>query len=136
MVADGRDGRMLAEQRADAPRAIASITKMMTAYLALRAGALDKTYAVPVAATPDRRVDRGPATPGAGSPGRDLLEGLLVPSANDAAETLAIGIDGSESAFVRPDEPHGAPARHARHRLQGAVRPRHAEGSTRRRPTS
>ena len=25
----------------------------------------------------------------------------MVPSANDAAETLAIGIDGSEEAFVR-----------------------------------
>ena len=100
VVADGRDGRILAEQRADAPRAIASITKMMTAYLALRAGALDKTYAVPVAATTIGESTAG-LRAGRRVSGRDLLEGLMVPSANDAAETLAIGIDGSEEAFVR-----------------------------------
>ena len=100
VVADGRDGRILAEQRADAPRAIASITKMMTAYLALRAGALDKTYAVPVAATTIGESTAG-LRAGRRVSGRDLLEGLMVPSANDAAETLAIGIDGSEQAFVR-----------------------------------
>jgi D-alanyl-D-alanine carboxypeptidase len=99
VIADGRDGRVLAEQHADAPRAIASITKMMTAYLALKAGALSRTYTVPVAAT---RIGESTAGLRAGRrvTGRDLLEGLLVPSANDAAETLAIGIDGSEDAFV------------------------------------
>jgi len=99
IVADGRDGRVLARHDADAPRAIASITKLMTAYLALQAGALSKTYIVPVAAT---RIGESTAGLRAGHrvTGRDLLEGLLVPSANDAAETLAIGIDGSESAFV------------------------------------
>jgi D-alanyl-D-alanine carboxypeptidase len=99
IVADGRDGRVLAQHDADAPRAIASITKMMTVYLALRAGALSKTYTVPVAAT---RIGESSAGLRAGDrvTGRDLLEGLLVPSANDAAETLAIGIDGSEDAFV------------------------------------
>ena len=68
VVADGHDGRVLAQRNADEPRAIASITKMMTAYLALQAGALDKTYTVPVAATTDRRVDRGAArrAPGVG----------------------------------------------------------------------
>ena len=100
VIADGRDGRILAERDADAPRAIASITKMMTAYLALEAGALSKTYTVPVAAT---RIGESTAGLRAGRrvSGRDLLEGLMVPSANDAAETLAIGIAGSEAAFVR-----------------------------------
>jgi serine-type D-Ala-D-Ala carboxypeptidase (penicillin-binding protein 5/6) len=99
VIADGRDGRVLAQRNADAPRAIASITKMMTAYLALRDDALTKTYTVPVAAT---RIGESTAGLRAGHrvTGRDLLEGLLVPSANDAAETLAIGIAGSESAFV------------------------------------
>jgi D-alanyl-D-alanine carboxypeptidase len=99
VVADGHDGRVLAQRNADEPRAIASITKMMTAYLALQAGALTRTYTVPVAAT---RIGESTAGLHAGHrvTGRDLLEGLLVPSANDAAETLAIGIDGSESAFV------------------------------------
>ncbi len=100
VIADGRDGRILAERKSDAPRAIASITKMMTAYLALRAGALEKTYTVPVAATTVGESTAG-LRAGRRVSGRDLLEGLMVPSANDAAETLAIGIDGSEAAFVR-----------------------------------
>ena len=99
VIADGRDGHVLAAHDADAPRAIASITKMMTAYLALKADALSHTYTVPAAAT---RIGESTAGLRAGRrvTGRDLLEGLLVPSANDAAETLAIGIDGSEAAFV------------------------------------
>ena len=101
VIADGRDGRVLAQRNADEPRAIASITKMMTAYLALQAGALDP-HVHGARGGDDRSASRPPGcTPGIGVTGRDLLEGLLVPSANDAAETLAIGIDGSESAFVR-----------------------------------
>ncbi len=100
VIADGSDGKILAERRPDEQRAIASITKMMTAYLALEAGALSKSYTVPAAAT---RIGESTAGLRAGRSvsGRDLLEGLMVPSANDAAETLAIGIDGSEQAFVR-----------------------------------
>ena len=100
VIADGRDGTILAERRAEEPRAIASITKMMTAYLALQDGALSKTYTVPVAATQIGESTAG-LRAGRRVSGRDLLEGLMVPSANDAAETLAIGIDGSEAAFVR-----------------------------------
>jgi D-alanyl-D-alanine carboxypeptidase len=100
VIADGRDGKVLAQRNADAPRAIASITKMMTAYLALQAGALTRTYTVPAAATTIGESTAG-LHAGHRVTGRDLLEGLLVPSANDAAETLAIGIDGSEAAFVR-----------------------------------
>ncbi len=61
VVADGRDGRILAEQQADAPRAIASITKMMTAYLALQAGALEQALHRPGRRDDHRRVDRRPA---------------------------------------------------------------------------
>jgi D-alanyl-D-alanine carboxypeptidase len=100
VIADGRDGRVLAERGADQPRAIASLTKMMTAYLALEAGALSKTYLVPVAATTIGESTAG-LRAGRRVSGRDLLEALMVPSANDAAETLAIGIDGSQAAFVR-----------------------------------
>lgn len=100
VVADGRDGRVLAKRQADRPRAIASITKMMTAYLALEDGALTKTYRVPVAATTIGESTAG-LRAGRRVTGRDLIEALMVPSANDAAETLAIGIDGSEAAFVR-----------------------------------
>ncbi len=100
VVADGRDGRILATHNAVERRAIASITKMMTAYLALEAGALSKTYRVPAEATEIGESSAG-LRAGRRVSGRDLLEALMVPSANDAAETLAIGIDGSEKAFVR-----------------------------------
>jgi serine-type D-Ala-D-Ala carboxypeptidase (penicillin-binding protein 5/6) len=99
VVADGADGRILASQAGNEERPIASITKLMTAYLALRAGAYDRTFRVPVAAT-----GIGESTAGlhAGErvAGRRLLELILIPSANDAAETLAVGVAGSEAAFV------------------------------------
>jgi D-alanyl-D-alanine carboxypeptidase (penicillin-binding protein 5/6) len=99
VVADGADGRVLASRASEQERPIASITKMMTAYLALRAGAIDRTFRVPVVAT---RIGESTAGLHAGErvPGRRLLELILIPSANDAAETLAVGVAGSEAAFV------------------------------------
>ncbi len=99
IVVDGRDGYVLAEHDATAPRAVASLTKMMTAHLALEAGALDRSFRVPAAATVIGESTAG-LRAGQRISGFDLFEALLVPSANDAAETLAIGLAGSERAFV------------------------------------
>lgn len=99
VIADGSDGLVLAARSADAQRPIASLTKMMTAYVAIRAGALDRSFTVPAAAT---AIGESTVSLRAGQriSGRALFDALLVPSANDAAETLAIGVAGSERAFV------------------------------------
>jgi serine-type D-Ala-D-Ala carboxypeptidase (penicillin-binding protein 5/6) len=100
ILIDPRDGTVLASKAPDRRLPIASTTKLMTAYLTLQE------------LKPSQRLPAAPYRPSAAAeillglrPGervrvRDLLYGLLVPSANDAAETLAVGVGGSEAAFV------------------------------------
>jgi serine-type D-Ala-D-Ala carboxypeptidase (penicillin-binding protein 5/6) len=99
IVADGRDGRVLAELNADAPRSIASLTKMMTAYLSLERGVPGRSFRVPAAATLIGESSAG-LRAGERFAGSELLRALMVPSANDAATTLAIALAGSERAFA------------------------------------
>lgn len=81
----------------------ASLTKMMTAAIAVERADLDMTITA--------RVDSAKLADDTGStimglvPGmqltlRDLLYGLLLPSGNDAAITIAEGVAGSEEQFV------------------------------------
>lgn len=90
---------MLADREPDTELAMASTTKLMTAYLALRSLDLDDV----VTAAP---YQPGPAEslmnlePGERVSVHDLLYGLLLASGNDAAETLAVAVSGSEDAFV------------------------------------
>jgi serine-type D-Ala-D-Ala carboxypeptidase (penicillin-binding protein 5/6) len=99
ILIDAGDGARLAAQDPAGSRAMASATKLMTAYLALHR--LD----------PDRRLvaPRYHASPGESllglRPGErisvgDLLYGLLLASGNDAAVALADGVAGSVPAFV------------------------------------
>jgi D-alanyl-D-alanine carboxypeptidase (penicillin-binding protein 5/6) len=71
----------------------------MTAYLTLRRAPLGRLVVVPPAAT---RIGESTVDLRAGRrlPVRLLLSALLVPSANDAAETLAYAVAGSEPPFV------------------------------------
>ncbi len=96
---DWGTGKELVSQNADRPQFIASISKLMTAYIIRRDMALSDTVFVPQVAV---------ETEGAGvdllldeelSVGT-LLEAMLVPSANDAAVTLAVAHSGSVEAFV------------------------------------
>ena len=100
VVMDGDSGRVLYEQNAREPRAIASITKLMTALVALESGH-----------GPEERVEIAPEWTGAeGSslylkPGETLtletlLYGLLLRSGNDAALAVAGYCGGSVEAFV------------------------------------
>lgn len=78
---------------------MASTTKLMTAYLALRELRLDELIVAP----PYDPIP-GESLLGLRAGERitvhDLLYGLLLASGNDAAATLAEGVSGSESAFV------------------------------------
>ena len=93
------DGRTLAAREADTPRAMASITKLMTVLVALERLSPDDRLVVPRVATRigesslDLRAGRRVTV-------RDLVIGALVPSANDAATTLAVGAGGSLARFV------------------------------------
>jgi len=98
LIVDDADGHVLAARAARTERPVASLTKLMTAYLAIRAGVFGRSFVVPpdvtgIAGTvelqPSRRLS-----------GEVVMEALLVPSANDAAETIAVGLAGSEQAFV------------------------------------
>jgi D-alanyl-D-alanine carboxypeptidase len=99
LVAD--DGAVLAHRRADEQRPIASITKLMTAVVAIERASLSKVVTVPA---------RAAAVGGSSAFLRtgerltvaQLVRAMLVPSANDAAEALALHVGrGSEARFVR-----------------------------------
>jgi D-alanyl-D-alanine carboxypeptidase (penicillin-binding protein 5/6) len=100
ILIDARDGDVLAAKAPDRPLPIASATKLMTAYVTLENTKPNQT----VAAVPYRPVASAEILlglrPGEQMKVRDLLYGLLLPSANDAAHTLAVGVGGSEPAFV------------------------------------
>ena len=109
IVQSSVDGHTLAARRADAPRAMASITKLMTALVALEHLSLDDVVTVPPVAA---RVGESTLDLRAGQriTVRDLLIGTLVPSANDAATTLAVAAGGSEARFVPLMNREGAPS--------------------------
>jgi serine-type D-Ala-D-Ala carboxypeptidase (penicillin-binding protein 5/6) len=96
----GEHGEVLASRRADDPRAIASITKLMTAIVTLEHAALSDTVTVAPRAA---RIGESTANLRTGEtlPVSTLLRALLVASANDAADALAAHVgDGSTPLFV------------------------------------
>ena len=99
VVQSAVDGRTLAARDANTPRAMASITKLMTVLVALERLSLDEQVTVPAAAA---RVGESSIGLRAGprGPVRDLVIGALVPRANDAATALAIAASGSVPRFV------------------------------------
>lgn len=82
---------VLWERHADAERAPASLTKMVTAMVALDLARPDSDLAVRSSMT-DVIPDTMGVVPGEQVPLRDLLYGLFLDSGNDAAEVLAQGI--------------------------------------------
>ncbi|MEM5370183.1 D-alanyl-D-alanine carboxypeptidase family protein [Paraburkholderia azotifigens] len=106
MLVDGESGQVLVEHNADAERQPASLTKLMTAYIAL--GALkrgsvrwDEKVAVDAADIGEVGGDeaRMHLVPGQQVPARDLVQGLIAASANDAALVLARRVGGSPAGF-------------------------------------
>jgi serine-type D-Ala-D-Ala carboxypeptidase (penicillin-binding protein 5/6) len=99
VLIDAASGRKLAGHAATRRLPIASTTKLMTAYLALRRLHLrDRIPAAPYHALPAESVlglGRGERLTV-----RDLLYALVLRSANDAAVTIAKGVSGSQRAFV------------------------------------
>jgi D-alanyl-D-alanine carboxypeptidase (penicillin-binding protein 5/6) len=89
---DASTGTMLWSRKLTTERPMASITKVMTALLVLRAGDLSRRIKVPTAVVGYvRKYDASNAGlhPGDWLTARELLNGLLLPSGADAAYTLA-----------------------------------------------
>ncbi|MEZ5156502.1 MAG: D-alanyl-D-alanine carboxypeptidase family protein [Solirubrobacterales bacterium] len=100
LLVDLKDQAELAAHGASRRRAIASTTKLMTAYIAMSELKMSDELVVP-------RYDAAPAesvaglTPGERLTVHDLIVAMMLPSANDAAVTVAEGVAGSQRAFVR-----------------------------------
>lgn len=106
LLLDANSGQVLAAQDPDMRVEPASLTKIMTAYLAFSAVRdkrldLNQTVNVSVNAwkvdSSSSKMFIEPRTP---VRVQDLLYGLIVQSGNDAAVTLAEAVSGTETAFV------------------------------------
>ena len=104
ILLDAETGQVLSEQNADVATYPASLTKMMTLFLAfeqLNQGKirLDQSFSVSEEAA-SRAPSKLALTPGDSVPVRDLILGIVTKSANDAASVMAEGLAGSEANFV------------------------------------
>lgn len=99
ILVDARDGTRLAGRAAARTLPIASATKLMTAYLALRELDLDQVLEAPAYAGIPAESVLG-LNAGERIAVRDLLVALMLASANDAAVALAEGVSGSVPRFV------------------------------------
>ena len=103
ILTDAATGQLLWAKQANEERPIASITKVMTAYLVIQAGSLDRKITIPKA------VLNYVWKYGASSDGlhpdevltaRELLDGLLLESGADAAYALAAAYGPGLPAFI------------------------------------
>ncbi len=94
------DGRVLWSRRPEDRRAIASITKIMTAVVALEHGDPDDPVTIPRSSA---AIGESTAflRPGERLPLSELVEALLIKSGNDAAVAIAEHVTGSEEGFVK-----------------------------------
>lgn len=100
IVMDMDSGRVLYENNADEPRLVASITKIMTAVVAIENGNLNDMVEVgeEVLSMYGSNIY---IEIGEKMALRDLLYGLLLRSGNDAAIAIATYISGNEEEFVK-----------------------------------
>jgi D-alanyl-D-alanine carboxypeptidase (penicillin-binding protein 5/6) len=102
-VQDVVTGKLLWGRGLNTERPMASITKVMTAYLVIKAGHLDRQITVPAAVTGYVRAhdaSNAALRPGDRLTARQLLSALLLPSGADAAYTLAKAYGPGLTAFV------------------------------------
>jgi serine-type D-Ala-D-Ala carboxypeptidase (penicillin-binding protein 5/6) len=99
LLVDAHTGRQLAGKGASRTTPIASATKLMTAYLALRRLPLARRLPAPAydSLPAESKID---LRAGERMSVHDLLRALLLESANDAAVTLARGVAGTVPRFV------------------------------------
>ena len=104
LLMDAETGKVLVEHNANEPLPPASLTKIMTSYIAameLEAGRISLTDQVPISV----KAWRAPGSrmfvrEGTTVPLEDLLKGIVIQSGNDASIAVAEHIAGSEEAFA------------------------------------
>ncbi len=105
IVIDANSGRTLHQSAADAPRYPASLTKMMTIYMAfeaMRGGKLKFSTPITMSASAaSRPPSKLGLKPGSTISVRDALNALITKSANDVAAAVGEHLAGSESAFAQ-----------------------------------
>ncbi len=105
IVIDAQTGFVLSEKNPDKRLYPASMTKMMTLYLAFEAiegGQMTKAQRVPVSANAQyQEPSKLGLEAGYSIRVEDLILGIVTRSANDAAVTLGEAVGGSESRFAR-----------------------------------
>lgn len=99
IVMDQKTGRVFFEKNANERRRIASITKIMTAIIAIESGRMDEMVTVSESAT---RTEGSSIylKPGEKIKLEDLVYGLMLRSGNDAAVSIANFVGGSVEGFV------------------------------------
>jgi serine-type D-Ala-D-Ala carboxypeptidase (penicillin-binding protein 5/6) len=100
IVIDARTGERLYARHPDDRRAIASTTKLMTAWITLARTNPRDVFAMPPYPISPAESQLGLRT-GERMTVHDLLRAMMLPSANDAAYDLAVNIGGSKAGFVR-----------------------------------
>lgn len=105
VLLDYQTGQVLAQKNADQRLPMASLTKLMTAYIvfsALKAGQLTLDTPVPISDAAWRTGgSRMFINPGTQIPVLDLLKGMIVESGNDATVALAQKVGGTRAGFVQ-----------------------------------
>ena len=102
-VENAATGRLLWSRGLNTERPMASITKVMTAFLVIRAGHLDRQITIPsavIAYVREHDASNASLRPGDRLTARQLLYGLLLPSGADAAYALAVAYGPGIPAFV------------------------------------
>lgn len=99
-VVEIESGRLIAQQNADAQRAVASTTKIMTALLAIESGRLEEVVTV---TADDVKVEGSSLSLREGDrlTLSDLVRGMMTVSGNDAAHTIARFLAGDDAAFAQ-----------------------------------
>ena len=104
IVLDASTGEVLYEKRADSPRYPASITKIMTLYLAFEALATGRLHESDIITVSPLAASQPPTKlglrPGDTITVADAMHAMAVHSANDMAVALAEKIGGTESRFA------------------------------------
>lgn len=102
-VENAANGKLLWSRGLNTERPMASITKVMTAYVVIRTGHLGRTITIPsavVAYVREHDASNAGLRPGDKLTARQLLAGLLLPSGADAAYALAKAYGPGISKFI------------------------------------
>lgn len=98
-VMDRKSGELLLAKNLTGELPIASLTKIMTTIVALEQADFDVELTVSQTAADIGEAEMG-LTVGERVTVEELLYGLMLPSGNDAAETLAEGLERGRTAFI------------------------------------